>query len=74
MTNEGRYIEIEDDGDGIDGEKLAMLLREEKTDQGIGLLNIHHRLLRLYGGGLDISSEVGGGTCVRLVIPEGRKQ
>ena len=74
QTNEGIYIEIEDDGVGIDGEKLAMLLNEEKIDQSVGLLNIHHRLLRLYGRGLDISSEVGRGTCIRIIIPEVGKQ
>jgi two-component system LytT family sensor kinase len=69
---EGIAIEIEDDGVGIEGEKLALLLSEERNDQGVGLLNIHHRLLRLYGRGLDIRSEVGHGTCVRLVIPGGK--
>jgi len=71
---EGSYIEIQDDGVGINSEKLVMLLTEERTDQGVGLLNIHNRLLRLYGRGLNISSEVGQGTCVKIVIPEVRKQ
>lgn len=74
QLEEGIGIEIKDDGIGIEGEKLALLLSEERKEQGVGLLNIHHRLLRLYGRGLDISSEVGRGTCVRLVIQEGRKQ
>jgi two-component system, LytTR family, sensor kinase len=68
---DGIGIEIEDDGVGIVAENLVVLLSEERNNQGVGLLNIHHRLLRLYGIGLDISSEVGSGTCVRLVIPEG---
>lgn len=70
QTNEGPSLEIEDDGMGMDGEKLALLLNEERKDQSVGLLNIHHRLLRLYGRGLEISSEVGRGTCVKIVIPE----
>ncbi|HEY5586650.1 MAG TPA: histidine kinase [Ruminiclostridium sp.] len=73
-TQEGTYIEIRDDGVGIDSGKLAMLLSEDRIEQGVGLLNIHNRLLRLYGRGLDISSEVGQGTCVKIVIPEVRKQ
>ena len=73
QLEEGIGIEIEDDGIGIEGEKLALLLSGKRKFQGVGLLNIHHRLLRLYGRGLDISSEVGRGTCVRLVIPERRK-
>lgn len=71
---EGVRIEIEDDGIGIDEGKLALLLSGKRKDQGVGLLNIHLRLLRLYGRGLDISSEVGRGTCVGLVIAEGRTQ
>lgn len=70
-TCEGIHFEIEDDGVGIDDEKMGMLLRENKIGRGVGLSNIHNRLLRLYGRGLDISSEVGHGTCVRIVIPEG---
>ncbi|MBC8015819.1 MAG: histidine kinase [Sporomusaceae bacterium] len=66
----GISIEIEDDGVGIEGEKLARLLSDKSKEQGVGLLNIHHRLLRLYGRGLEIRSEVGHGTCVRLVIPK----
>ncbi|SDH45282.1 sensor histidine kinase [Desulfosporosinus hippei] len=71
--DEGIHIEIEDDGVGIPSEKLVNLLTEEGKGQGVGLLNIHHRLLRLYGRGLTISSEEGLGTCVRLLIPKGEK-
>lgn len=72
--DEGICIEIQDDGGGIDSEKLSMLLNEDRLDSGVGLLNIHHRLLRLYDRGLEISSELGRCTCVRLVIKEGRKK
>jgi two-component system LytT family sensor kinase len=74
QLEEGIGIEIEDDGIGIEGEKLNLLLSEKRKHQSVGLLNIHHRLLRLYGRGLDISSEMGRGTCIRLLIPEGRKK
>lgn len=70
QTVEGINIEIEDNGVGIHKEKLEMLLSKERLDQGVGLINIHHRLLRLYGRGINISSEFGCGTCVKLVIPE----
>ena len=69
QIDENIYIEIEDDGIGISGEKLAVLLSGNDVDQGVGLLNIHHRLLKLYGRGLEISSEPGR-TCVKLLIPE----
>lgn len=67
------YIEIEDDGVGINSEKLAVLLSGNNIGQGIGLLNIHNRLLKLYGRGLQISSE-SGHTCVKLLIPGGMLQ
>jgi len=74
QIKEGTYIEIEDDGVGINDEKLAMLLSEERKDKSVGLLNIKNRLLRLYGIGINISSQVGLGTCVKLVIPEVKKE
>lgn len=74
QTNEGILLEIKDDGVGIPQKKLMQLLDQKKTEPGIGILNIHHRLLRLYGRGLEITSEVGQGTYVKIVIPERRKQ
>ena len=74
LMQDGINIEIEDDGVGIEAETLALLLSKERIDQGVGLLNIHNRLMRLYGKGLEIRSEVGKGTCVKIVIPlEGKK-
>jgi len=70
---ENIYMEIEDDGVGISSEELAVILSESRPDQGVGLLNIHNRLLKLYGRGLEISS-VSGRTCVRLWIPGVMKQ
>lgn len=64
-------IEIEDDGVGIEAEKLEHLLEHDNKDQGVGLQNIHHRLLSLYGKGLEIKSEEGVGTCVIIEIPKG---
>lgn len=68
------YIEIEDNGVGINAEKLPMLLSENRRDKSVGLLNIHHRLLRLYARGLEISSIEGKGTCVKIIIPEGGRK
>lgn len=69
-TDEGISIDIGDDGVGMDSEKTATLFNEKKTGKSVGLINIHYRLLRLYGRGLDISSEAGRGTCVKIVLPE----
>lgn len=44
----------------------------ERRETGVGLQNIHHRLLRLYGEGLSIWSENGTGTIVKFVVPEYR--
>ncbi|MCB2299139.1 sensor histidine kinase [Clostridium tagluense] len=74
QTKVGTYIEIQDDGVGINGEKLEMLLSENRTDKSVGLLNIHHRLLRLYGRGLEISSIEGKGTWVKIMIPKGGRK
>jgi sensor histidine kinase YesM len=63
------YIEIEDDGVGINCENLTGLLNGSGPGKGVGLLNIHNRLLKLYGRGLEISSEPGH-TIVKLSIPE----
>ncbi|MGE5404780.1 MAG: sensor histidine kinase, partial [Candidatus Saccharibacteria bacterium] len=71
QKDEDIYIEIEDDGVGINSEKLAALLSGSGLNHGVGLLNIQNRLLKLYGRGLEISSE-SGCTCVRLLIPEAR--
>lgn len=69
QKDENICIEIEDDGVGINSEKLSGLLNGSGPDKGVGLLNIHNRLLKLYGRGLEISSEPGR-TCVKLLIPE----
>jgi|GEM_PF-796246 len=71
QLDDGIVIEVEDDGVGIEDKKLTLLLSEERKDKGIGLLNIHNRLLSLYGKGLEINSEEGKGTCVRFMIPKG---
>ncbi len=63
------YIEIEDDGVGISEEKLMTLLSGNDINNGVGLLNIHNRLLKLFGKGLEISSAPGY-TCVKISIPE----
>ena len=74
QIDEAVCLEIEDDGAGIEAEKLAHILDEEREEKGVGLLNIHLRLLKLYGRGLAITSEVGSGTKVKIFIPERRNR
>lgn len=64
------HIEISDDGAGIEQSTLKSILMDNRLDDSVGLLNINHRLRKLYGSGLEITSEVGQGTCVKFVIPE----
>jgi signal transduction histidine kinase len=56
--HQGICIEIEDDGVGIEPNMLSTLLVEGDTS-GVGLINIHSRLLKIYGSGLHISSKKG---------------
>jgi two-component system LytT family sensor kinase len=60
-------IEIEDNGMGIPGERLAQVYQE-----GIGISNVQERLRVLYGGDfrMDISSREGEGTRIRIEMPE----
>lgn len=66
-------VEIEDDGIGISEEKLTALLRPGDSGQGVGLRNIHSRLLKLYGSGLEICSGQGH-TFVKLLLSEEIRQ
>ncbi len=70
------YIDITDNGEGMDAENLENLQRAIQTKdmgrtQSIGLYNINQRLKLLYGEeyALRIDSKTGRGTRVRLRIP-----
>lgn len=61
---------IEDNGPGIEPEMLRTLLTRKRSSGGIGLQNVHKRS-HLHGDescGLQISSTLGEGTSVRLVL------
>lgn len=62
-------ISVEDDGVGIPPEQLETLLDDGVHTAGIGLRNIHKRLMRLYGHGLEMTSELGKGTKITIRIP-----
>jgi two-component system, sensor histidine kinase ChiS len=65
------FIQVVDDGVGISEETLEALLSEqESSKRGIGLYNIHQRLKRIYGIGLQVESIVDKGTKVRMQIPK----
>ncbi len=63
-TGDGIRISVEDDGVGMSEDKLAGLLSIEQDNRGVGIINIHQRLMRIYGTGLEIESSEGQGTKV----------
>ncbi len=65
-------IVIQDDGVGMPAERLSHLLEQNTDRTGIGLVNIHRRMLLQFGQGLQIQSAPGEGTAVTLEIPYGR--
>ncbi len=62
-------VTVQDDGPGMPSSAQAALSHEREEGGGVGLRNIHQRLLRLYGRGLDIASAPGEGTVVTFAIP-----
>lgn len=69
----GHWMEmtVKDNGVGIPDEKRLSLLDSSKEAKGVGVRNIHQRLLNLYGEGLHIKSLSGEGTTVSFRIPYG---
>lgn len=67
---QGVLVAVEDDGQGILPDRLAVLLLPE-TGRGIGLWNIDRRLRKFYGNGLTIESVPGRGTRVAYIVPFG---
>jgi two-component system LytT family sensor kinase len=67
-TREARLIiEIVDNGVGIPQDRMSQVFGD-----GIGISNVHERLRVLYGGDfqMNISSQEGEGTRIRIEIPE----
>lgn len=66
---------VADNGAGIPKEKNATLLCDTEQRDSIGLINVHHRLLNLYGpeSGLHITSREGRGTIVSFKLRKERE-
>ncbi|WP_246096090.1 ATP-binding protein [Paenibacillus sinopodophylli] len=63
------HVSVSDDGIGMDELQLSKILSPVgKEKKGIGLLNTHSRLVRLYGAGLSIKSKPGEGTTVSFSV------
>ncbi|MEU4025834.1 histidine kinase [Streptomyces anulatus] len=68
-------VVIEDDGTGMDPERLRQILRGEGgASTGVGLLNVDERLRQVYGDdyGLVIETGVGAGMKITLRLPKYR--
>ncbi len=71
VRDEGEYVNISvsDNGIGIDEEKIQNIFSAEIKTGSVGLKNVHRRLVRLYGKGINITREKENGTRVEFVIP-----
>ena len=71
----GTVLRVEDDGPGMEEAALQRLLQGKNvSDVGIGLPNIHKRLQRHYGKGLEVTSKLQEGTVVTAFIPKHAKK
>jgi PAS domain S-box-containing protein len=70
----GLVVEVADTGAGIPAELLSKVFnlfvttKAEARGTGLGLA-ICQEIVRAHGGGIQISSQVGKGTCVRVFLP-----
>lgn len=74
ILNDEIYLNVYDDGIGIEKEKLPLLLSSEEIEtngSGYGLKNINQRLTLLYGEsyGLSFNSTYDYGTTVTIKLP-----
>ena len=74
------YIQVSDDGEGIDPELVRHLMQDEpdtsgESTTGVGLLNVRSRLELFYGRShrFDLQSRLGGGTVVTITVPLSRR-
>ncbi|MCS7462950.1 ATP-binding protein [Paenibacillus doosanensis] len=63
-------VAVSDDGVGMSRERIAEVLSGRGARRGVGIVNIHSRLMSLYGCGLQITSEPYAGTTVSFDIPK----
>jgi two-component system LytT family sensor kinase len=65
-------ITVDDDGVGMDPERLRSLLTSAADGAHVGIRNVDTRLRQLYGpeGGLVVETAEGAGTLVRMRIPK----
>lgn len=62
-------IQVNDDGVGISPDRIPVLLEGVEKNQGVGIINIHKRLIKYFGIGLTIQSKINSGTSISFSIP-----
>jgi LytS/YehU family sensor histidine kinase len=61
---------VKDDGVGMSPEKISEVFGGISTEKtGMGIVNVHDRLCKLYGSGLEIDSQEDQGTSISFKIP-----
>ncbi|GAA0786758.1 sensor histidine kinase [Hathewaya limosa] len=60
-------VVVEDDGIGISEDIIKMIYEGKMKENKIGLINVHHRLLNIYGKGLNIE-RLTHGTRIQFTI------
>lgn len=78
LEGENAYLEVSDNGVGMDAETLSHIFDEKKIDykrNGVGVNNVQRRLQLYYGADYSIhyESKVGVGTKARILIPAVRE-
>lgn len=66
-------IAVRDTGNGISDEVIARVQRNEMPGNKIGLLNVHHRVKLMYGGGLQITQRHPGTEIAFFISKNGEK-
>ncbi len=69
-----QILEFEDNGCGIPAEQISQLFdpffTTKPVGEGTGLgLSITHNIITGHGGRIEVESQVGVGTCFRLILP-----
>ena len=70
-------VRVMDDGVGMTEESRQNILHpESSTGLGIAVKNVHDRICGYFGPGthMDVESELGAGTCVKLVLKGGARR
>ncbi|HYE68874.1 MAG TPA: histidine kinase [Anaerovoracaceae bacterium] len=62
-------IEVRDNGVGMESDRILKFFELKQEERGVGMVNIHRRLLTHYGEGLHIDSSPGQGTIIYFSVP-----